>query len=107
MDSILKRREDQPEFRQLLLEHFPELREEVEQFTGAIQIEVSALMRLANRCIETGARNKLKEIYQFVEYLDSCPENLSSDVLDAIESRRVPKVSRGETPGSSGSWSLA
>jgi hypothetical protein len=57
---------DEPDFRQLLLDHFPELEDEIEDAGGLIYVEMGSLERLANRSIKSGDLSKLKRIYKFV-----------------------------------------
>jgi hypothetical protein len=80
----LERRVDEPEFRRLLLKHFPSLEVEVEDDAGLIHLEMAALERLANVYIKAGDFSGLKETYEFVGDLARHKKELHPDVLNAI-----------------------
>jgi len=75
---------DEPEFRRLLLDHFPELAEEIEDDSGLIHLEMSALERLANRSIKNGDFSTLRKLYEFVGDMARHRSEIHPDVVNAI-----------------------
>jgi hypothetical protein len=75
---------DEPEFRRLLLKHFPEVSEEIEDDEGLVHLEMASLERLANCCIKSGDLNYLKRIYEFVGDLGRHQSEVDPDVINAI-----------------------
>ena len=60
---------DEQEFRRLLLEHFPEITEDIEGDVGLVHLQMGALERIANRCIKDGDLEYLEKIYEFASDL--------------------------------------
>jgi hypothetical protein len=75
---------DEKEFRKLLLQHFPELEEEIEDDAGLVHLEMGALERLANTCIKGGNLEGLKRTYEFIGDLDRHQKEVHPDVINAI-----------------------
>ena len=75
---------DEPELRRLLLDHFPELANEIEDDSGLVHLEMSALERLANRSIKSGDISTLKRTYEFVGNMARHLSEVHPDVVNAI-----------------------
>lgn len=75
---------DEPEFRRLLLKHFPEVEEEVEDDEGLIHLEMSSLERLANSCIKNGNLDYLRKIYEFIGDISRHQKNVEPYVINAV-----------------------
>jgi len=80
----LQSKVDEPEFRKLLLEHFPELSEEIEDDEGLVHLQMGRLEGLANRCIKAGDLPYLKKIYEFIDDLARHQSEVHSDVINAM-----------------------
>lgn len=77
-------RVDEPEFRRLLLRHFPQVAEEIRDDAGLVHLEMAALERLANRAIKSGDLAMLKRVYEFVSDMARHQSELHPDVINAI-----------------------
>ena len=75
---------DEPEFRRLLLKHFPEVAEEIEGDEGLVHVEMSSLERLANSCIKSGDLDYLKKIYEFVGDLGRHQKEVEPNIINAV-----------------------
>ena len=75
---------DEPEFRRLLLKHFPEVAEEIEDDEGLVHVEMSSLERLANSCIKNGDMDYLKKIYEFVGDLGRHEKEVEPNIINAV-----------------------
>lgn len=93
---------DEPEFRRLLMVHFPELSEEIEGEEGLVHLEMGSLEGLANRCIKAGDLAHLKKIYEFIDDLARHQSEVHPDVINALhvsflEGLNFENKSHGET----------
>ena len=75
---------DEAEFRRLLLDHFPELAEEVEDDHGLVHLQMGVLERLANRSIKSGDFATLGKIYEFVADMARHQSEVHPSVVNAI-----------------------
>jgi hypothetical protein len=80
----LESKVDEPEFRRLLMKHFPELSEEIEDDEGLIHMQMGSLENMANRCIKAGELHYLKNIYEFIDDLARHQCEVHPDVINAI-----------------------
>ena len=75
---------DEPEFRRLLLKHFPGISDEIVDYAGLVHMEMAALKRLANRSIKTGDLDYLKKIYEFAGDIGRHQSEVDPGVINAI-----------------------
>jgi len=75
---------DEQEFRKLLLQHFPELSEEIEGDEGLVHLEMGTLESLANSFIKCGDLEGLKKTYEFIGDLARHQTEVHPDVINAI-----------------------
>ncbi len=80
----LERRVDEPEFRRLLLKHFPQVGEEIAGDEGLVHLEMGALRRIADKAIAAGDFESLRDAYEFVGDLARHSSELDPNVLNAI-----------------------
>ncbi len=79
-----KHKVDEPEFRRLLLKHFPEVKEEIEDDEGLVHLEMGSLERLANVSINIGDFENLKKIYEFVGDLGRHQKEVDPPIINAV-----------------------
>lgn len=78
------KRVDAPEFRRLLLKHFPELEARIEDDEGLVHLEMGALETLANNAIKNGNFEKLMSTYEFIGDLSRHQSEVDSNIINAI-----------------------
>ena len=77
-------RVDEPELRRLLIKHFPEISEEVEEDAGLVHLQIGTLARLANSAIKSGEFELLNKTYEFIHDLSRHQKELSPEIINAI-----------------------
>ncbi|MEO1034297.1 MAG: hypothetical protein AAFX44_01940 [Pseudomonadota bacterium] len=75
---------DEPEFRRLLLQYFPEVADEIEDDAGLVHLEMASLERLANQAIQGGDFITLRRVYEFISDMARHRSEVDPTVINAI-----------------------
>lgn len=84
MSILLTSKVNGLELTKLIAQHFPILREEIEENDGLVHIQMGSLECLANTSIKSGDLEILKQIYEFVSDLARHEKELEPSIINAI-----------------------